>query len=223
VESGGGSATLTVRVKNAGTAGASDFWVDVFLDPLADPVPGSLGEYYTQVAYADAGEEVELSFTIDGRAGDHEIWVVADIDDTIAESNENDNSHHATYPFEIEPAGPNLTITWFDYYADATEIFYVIDVYNGGSEDVGQFYVDLWIDSVTDPTGGFVGDEFRDFEGLAKGQTAYVDFVIPVSGLDASMNGCASCTSWVKVDTNDNVAETDETDNVAGPIEVEVP
>jgi len=176
-------------------------------DTLSDPLPA----------------EVETSFNFETTAGDHTIYVVLDTDDEVEESNEGNNTYSTVVTVGGRIGDPNLSISYFDYYADEDTILYAVDVYNGGGKDVGNFYVDLWVHAEDDPTASGIGDEFLLVDGLEAGGTEYVFFEVDVADLPAAYEGCEYCWSWAMVDTNDYVEETDEDDNVTGPIEVEVP
>jgi len=227
-ETGQSTITVNVSITNQGSVGASDFWVDVFLDPDGTPAAGAIGDDFEPVFYADAGETVDLSFQLDAEAGSHAIWVVVDGDDAVTESDETNNTDQVNAQVGAE-GGNNLTIHYFDYYADSEYILYFVDVYNGGTESVGPFWVDLWYDQPSDPSvaiqGGApcMGDDFQQVDLLGPGETAYLDFTAHVAELDASLSGCASCASWVMADTCNAVDELHEDDNVAGPLDVEVP
>ncbi|MBW1879946.1 MAG: Ig-like domain-containing protein [Deltaproteobacteria bacterium] len=222
-ETGPTDVTLTITLVNGGTGSASDFWVDVFVDPPSAPEPGALGDYYQPVFYAGPGEELEAAVNFEVSEGDHTIYVVLDTDDEVEESNESNTTYSPVVTVGGRIGDPNLTINSFDYYADEDTILYAIDVYNGGSKDVDDFYVDLWVHAEDDPTASGIGDEFLLVDGLEAGATEYVDFLIDVVDLPEAYEGCEYCWSWAMVDTNAYVEETDEDDNVAGPIEVEVP
>jgi len=222
-ETGPQDVTLTITVQNAGDGGASDFWVDVYLDPPAAPQPGDLGDYYEPVFYVGPGEEVDVAVNFETTAGDHTVYVVLDTEDEVEESNEGNNTTSTGVTVGGRTGDPNLTISYFDYLADEETILYFVDVYNGGSKDVGNFYVDLWVHAEDDPTASGIGDEFLLVDGLEAGSTEYVYFEVDVADLLPAYGGCEYCWSWAMVDTNDYVEETNEDDNVAGPIEVEVP
>src|SRR5690606_32590292 len=59
-DTGGSEVSVTLRVRNAGGVGASDYWLDLFLDPTAPPVPGDLGSPYIPMFYTEAGETTEV-------------------------------------------------------------------------------------------------------------------------------------------------------------------
>ncbi len=229
-EGGPDDIMLTVKVQNDGAAGVSDFWVDVFVDPPSPPSVGQFGDYYAPVAYLDAGQSKEIAFHFDATPGNRTLWVMVDADGSIEESDETNNALSASVTVG-ESAGTNLSIPYFDYYADEDYILYVVDVYNSSTQAVGPFWVDLWVHSEDDPTIGMgtiggpacVGDEFEEVDTLGPGATTFVDFMIDVIDLDPALDGCAYCWSWVMVDTCGAITELYEDDNTAGPIEVEVP
>ena len=113
---------------------------------------------------------------------------------------------------DTEVSGPNLEVTYFDYISDATDVYWYVDVTNSGSEDVSSFFVDLFIDQDAAPELWDDGDTFTTVKSLAAGATTYADFLETTS--------CDPCSSWVLIDGYDYVYETDEDDNVAGPLTV---
>lgn len=212
-DTGGSEVSVTLRVRNTGGVGASDYWLDLFLDPASPPQPGDLGSPYIPMFYTEAGETTEVVWSFAAEPGPHRLYVLVDSDNNVAESNENNNSANQSFEMTGNAGGPNLELAQVEVLADSESLYYAIDVRNGGGEAVGAFYIDLWVDSDDDPTPSGVGDEYLRVEGLAPGQTAYADFLVERS--------CSWCTSWVMADTNLEVEETDESDNVAGPLHTE--
>ena len=215
-DASGSEVTVTIQVQNNGNVGASDYYVDVFIDPETPPSVGDLGDQYFPMFYTEAGDTSEVVWTFDAEAGEHELVVVIDTDGLVDETNESNNV--STHPFTVtgEVGGPNLELSYFDFIADSESIYYVIDVTNTGGEDVGEFYIDMWVDSFDDPTPSGIGDMFLRIPSLAAGETTVADFYFE----DTT---CIFCWSWAMADTNLEVEETDETDNVVGPLEVDSP
>ena len=79
---------------------------------------------------------------------------------------------------EVETEGPDLSITYFDYLAYDTEIYYYVDITNTGDEDAGSFYVDVFVDEDDEPELYDDGDDYTTIESLAVGETEYADFLI---------------------------------------------
>lgn len=221
-EIGGGFVTLSVTSENLGEVGASDFWLDIFLNPDFTPGPGDLGVDFRRIAWLGAGESKRTTFRFPVEPGNHMLVVVIDIEEEVEESDETNNhfSHSISVPADAV-GGPNLTISYFDYVADSEldMVLYGVEVENTGTEPAGTFFVDLWTHSIDDPTESGIGDDFVRVDGLGPGETEAADFFF----VDfTSVSGCDYCWSWVMADTNNQVEETDETDNVAGPLEVEL-
>ncbi len=207
------SITLTITVENEGNVGVSEAWVDVYVDPASTPVAGDFGTYYGNIPYVDANGEAEIGFQFDVSEGAHDFYVQVDADNSVAESDESNNGLGAAFTISAAaPAGPNLTVAYFDVITDPISLYYAIDIYNAGGEDVGDFWVDVYLDQPSEPTTPSNGDEYKKVTGLAAGGTEQVDFLLDTT--------CAACKSWILIDSLNEIVETDETDNVAGPLTV---
>ena len=204
--------SVTVAVTNEGDVGASDFFLDVFIDAPGTPAIGDYGDDWILVSYLGPGEVIKHTFTFELSRGEHSVQVLADSLDSVTETNENNNSFATTITVGSGPSGPNLSFDRFEYIADSESVYYAIDVLNTGSESVSAFYVDLFLDSFTQPPLFSDGDKYVDVDGLAPGETHYADFFLDES--------CSYCYTWIVVDSYDEIDETDESDNVAGPLYV---
>lgn len=212
---GGGVITLSVTVENDGEADAADFWVDAYLDPGGEPAFGGTGDDFSLVSWVGARGTAQVELTLYAGEGSHEVWVLVDTNLGVEEGDEGNNTFSTTVSGGggSGGSGPNLEVTYFDYIADDVSIYYAVDVTNSGSEDVEHFYVDVFVDEDDAPGLYEDGDDFTTVEGLGAGETEYADFLVDYT--------CSWCWSWVLVDGYDNVAETDEDDNLAGPLDVE--
>ena len=204
---------LTVKITNKGEKGATNFWVDVWLDPSGTPKVGDLGDYYDLVPYTGPDEVVTVSYEIPAGKGEHTLFVLVDTDNAVAESNESNNSYSGSVDVGSSQQGPNLSVTYFSYVADSDSIYYAVDVLNSGTTTVDSFYVDLYQDRTTTPQVYEDGDTYVEVEGLEPGETEYADFLIE--------DYCWLCYSWVFVDSYNAVEEIDEDDNIEGPLFVE--
>lgn len=211
-EIAGGVLDLAVTVRNDGTTGAAEFWVDVFIDPVGTPEVGDFGDDFQLVEYAGAESTASLEYQIPVSSGSHTVVVFVDTNDDVEEADEGNNQFEVDLSSGTSASGPNLGITYFDYLSDETSIGWFVDVTNSGDQDASWFYVDLFIDQSTSPVLYDDGDEYTSIDGIAAGDTDYADFLVD--------RECTGCQSWVMVDGYDLVAETDETDNVSGPLGV---
>lgn len=203
-----GVVTVTLEVTNDGDVGAADFWVDAFLDPSGEPSIGETGDAFAYVYYLGPGETETVTLSFYGDGGD--VWVLLDSADAIDESDEDDNVYSGAIG-SGGGGGADLAITYFDWYSYDGDTYYAIDVTNVGTEDVSDmFYVDVWIDRSSEPGPYEDGDGYAELDGLAAGETEWLEFV-----LDGE---CYDCAAWAYVDGYDFVGEADEDNNVAGPI-----
>ena len=217
LEPGEDGFTVSLRIKNQGTAAATGFFVDLFVNPYQTPGPGDMGELYDIIEYVGPGESTTVTFTVEIEPGDHSVTVVLDSDGYVTESNESNNQATGVVTVGSSTVGPNLTVTYFSYQATSDMVYYFVDVTNTGGEDVGSFYVDLFYDSISPPSTKEDGDQWTQVVSLGAGETTYADFYVPVSSLEQV---CSYCWSWVTVDSYEEISETNENDNVEGSITV---
>ena len=150
----------------------------------------------------DPGDENEDPF---GDDDDDDTGLGDDDDDTGLGDDDDDDDQTG--------GQPNLEVTYFEAYVGDGETYYFVDVTNTGDGNCGGFYVDLFTDPWGTPEVGDDGDSFMWIPGLEAGETTYADFGIgdsPWWGWD----------SYVVLDTTEEVAESNENDNVEGPLEV---
>ena len=214
LEGGTTDFTAVVSVKNRGTAGASDFWVDLFVDPGSAPSAGDLGDRFSHVDYVGPDETVQVTINEDASSGDHTIWAYADIDGLTDESDTSNNTASGTVNVgSSSGGGPNLKVTYFDFYDYDGTIYYWVYVLNAGGEDSDAFYVDLFYDRTQAPDITETGEQFERVSGLAAGETEYLSFEVD--------RECDWCWSWATLDSLEEIDETNEDDNIEGPLTVD--
>ncbi len=107
-----------------------------------------------------------------------------------------------TYPYKPAP-GQNVEID--------------ITITNQGTDDVDDsFYVDWYADRTSPPDTLTAGDEYERVSSLAAGQSAVITL---------SYNSYASADAYqmyAQIDTDSDVSESDETNNVFGPQTINV-
>ena len=112
------------------------------------------------------------------------------------------------------PSGQaNLEVTYFEATYGYGETYYFIDVTNTGDVPAEGFYVDLFIDAWSTPVVGEDGDEYQFIEYLDAGETIYADFTI-------EEDPYYEWWSYVLLDTLEQVDESNEADNLEGPLSV---
>ena len=200
----GGGAILDVTVTNVGSTKATEFWLDIFVDPTGTPTVGDVGITYSWVEKLSAGESMTYEFALNTGFGLHQLYALADPTGDVEEADE-DNNVASTSVQVGNSGGPDLTVTGFtsscDYYND---IHYDVTVENLGDATTGDVYVDMFVDEWLVGVGDD-GDERQTINGMSAGASVILQFVLP--------SNCMFCDSWAYVDIDNTVAETDETNN----------
>ncbi len=210
----GGYLDLSVTIENTGASSATGFWVDVFVDYSGTPGSSDVGDAYEYIDYLAAEDSDTLTFQIAVSGSSVDVDVLVDTADDIDEPDESDNLFSTSVSGGGGSSdGPDLEITYFDFYADADSIYYYVDVTNSGDEDIEDlFYVDVFLDEYSDPSTPADGDSYQSVSELAAGETTWVDFELE--------NTCYYCYSYVLADSYDYISETDESNNTDGPLTV---
>jgi len=202
---GGDPMSVYATVENLGSKGASEFWVDVFIDPASPPVAGDIGDTWADVAYLGAGETVDLEIPIES-ASASDIWVL------VSAVNDSQPGNDA---FQVDLGGeakPDLMVLDSAFLVDDSYALFVVEVANLGNADADTFFVDLFEDRATMPAVDDLSDHWEEVAGLGSWESVEVEFLIEPS--------CTFCTSWIAVDTVLTVDESDEDNNVHGPYDV---
>jgi PKD repeat protein len=90
----GQSATVYVTVKNQGNQAvpyANNFYVDFYVDREPAPLLHGDIEWGVQFSWFGAGESYTLNGSYTFTEGTHQLWGQADTDNTVVETNENNN------------------------------------------------------------------------------------------------------------------------------------
>jgi len=132
----GDTVLFTVTIKNQGSGKAGYFSVAYFID-------GS-SRGYQDVPWIDAGAAVTKTFTWTARAGSHEIKAIADSNNVVTESDENNNEKTANFP------APDLiiqTITWSpESPTESDNVTFTVTIKNQGSGRADYPSVACYID-----------------------------------------------------------------------------
>lgn len=211
------SVLAVIEVENVGTAGASDFWVDAFVDFPGIPGPGDYGDAYERVTWCGPGQTAQVILEVSGLSdGLYDLTVSVDTEDEIDESVESNN--HQDTIFSISASGgttvpstttfaPDLAIDRVDFISDGTYVYYEVEISNYGDAGVGPFWVDVFVDQWASPQVGDDGDDWQEVSWIPAWSSVTIDFLIPA---DCSWG----CDSWVFVDSYDDVSEPIEWDNI---------
>jgi hypothetical protein len=211
----GGVLDLSVTIENQGSLSASSFWLDVFINPSSTPGMGDLGTDFVWVDYlaADGTETFDFQLEVDGSSAS--VYVLVDSGEAVDEESESNNGFSASVSESTggSTSGPDLEITYFSYLSHHEALYYYVDITNSGDEAASWFFVDLYIDESSAPSTHQDGDDYVYVDELSAGETAYADFLVE--------EYCTYCWSWVQVDGYESVEESDEDNNIEGPLTVE--
>jgi hypothetical protein len=208
-----GVAHMEVRIKNQGNASAHDFWVDAWGQRTVAPEEYEVGDEYHAVPYLSPNHYATLSFSFPFGESIGESWIQIDTSNTIEESRESNNSIQFEIVSVSTDTEDDLSIDFFDtaVNSDGTRSFF-IDVTNNGSDVIPYFFVDLYPNQENPPEVGTDGSQYIAVEDLAPGETAWADFIY--------QGECSDCTSWCMVDSLNFLIESNEENNIAGPLSI---
>ncbi len=135
---------------------------------------------------------------------------------TFVVQDDNGDSDADSVDILVTSGLPDLQITSFVATETDGDIDYEVHVKNAGSTDVGSFWVDLFYDSADAPVvGADYGDDWQQVTSLAAGASTTLTFT-------RASTPPGSYDSWIMVDTFNDIAESNETNNVDGPETVTV-
>lgn len=113
------------------------------------------------------------------------------------------------------PPQVDLTISDFKVSSKSDVVTYTFKVCNKGKSDSGLFSVDLYYDEKSAATLKTMGNQTQWLASLKGGACHNVT-------LTRNNTPLGIYDSWVRVDAKDGVVEIDETNNVAGPVNIKV-
>lgn len=207
--------TYEVDVANGGLTALGPF--DVVVVPDSAELPGRAAVTSSLSKTVDGlgpGEQTTVLLDWTGvPPGVYSSWALADPLDVLDEVNEGNNTQ-GPLEVKVEETGPvdgqDLVISGFDAATDENAVGYAVTVRNDGNVAAGPFTVALVLDSEETPPPGAAGDDSEVVDGLEPGASKKIIFVF--EGLAEGIY-----KSWAIADSADQVAESDEDNNQAGP------
>jgi hypothetical protein len=184
--------------------------VQVYYNLSAAPKQGQLGDTSGQVPGLGAGLCVGVSLPVTLPSGSYSSWAYVDAAGLVSESNESNNTAGPQLFTVGTPKLPDLKISKVGVQVAGSKATYAIDVCNGGAASSTSCYVGVYYNLSSPPKP----------PSPSTNGSVYIGPVGPGACFTASWiatlaNGTYS--SWVYVDTSFMVAESDETNNTAGP------
>jgi subtilase family serine protease len=113
------------------------------------------------------------------------------------------------------PQQPDLRVTGLKASVAGSTVTYSAIICNGGSTATGTYFVDLYYNRSAPPQTSQFGDAFKQQSSLGPGVCTPVSFT-------RTNTSPGAYRSWIQLDADTQVTESDETNNVDGPITVTV-
>jgi hypothetical protein len=222
--------TVTVTVKNQGTGNiGGTFFIDFYKDAGATgPTVGELSDIFCEINSLAAGATKTCTFKIAyASIGNYRIWAQVDSDVYIPESDETNNiSGPVTIQVKTGTLISDLFVQSITTNPVSPQPNQSVDVTvavrnQGTGHTANPFAIDFYSSRATAPSTGLAGD-FRCYiyEGLEPGATATcINYDVAIKYPSAG-----SYNMWAQVDTDLDVTESNETNNILGqPITVCTP
>jgi MYXO-CTERM domain-containing protein len=208
-----------VTVKNAGLAPVGPFDVDVYPDVPSAPLP--LDNTVQSISLVSGtGLEPGASRTLEGlwqqpAAGAYTAWIVLDRLNGVPEGDESNNTYGPVAGTVSGEPTCNVMAAGFQWAEIDGDIRYLATLTNQGPSDTGPFEVALFYDLQTSPAvKGSDTPSATVFVGnLGKGESQALSFVWELAPP-------GTYRAWLVLDHKDSVFETNENDNVLGPLEI---
>jgi len=150
------SVDIYVTITNQGNQDVTeDFYLDIYYDPSGSPAKGGtsrrkkgqIGNDFKLITQTvPAGESIQVSFTYTFTTlGEHQVWAQVDTDDSVVETNEDNNIYGPESITVAVPPGDGI-ITYWAVIAGVSNYLYINDL-NYCDDDAQEIYNAL----VTDP------------------------------------------------------------------------
>lgn len=205
---------LTATINNDGDEDATSICLDVFWDLTGPPGPtsASVGDSFISSLPAKTSEIVQFTLPfVDTQP--HVATLFVDSCELVVEADEVNNQ--VQVPIALSPPGVDIVLEKFTVQIYDDVALYEVRVRNAGAVTSDTFTIDVYVDRDGAPQIGDLGDQFVWVEPLGPGVTAIVGMP-PITVADGTY------TSWALADSLDFNIESDETNNILGPLTVVV-
>ncbi len=211
------SVRYTARVCNKGTQTSPTSQVHVYYNRTTAPATGQLGDRFTNVTSLAPGQCVDRLILRSGTPpGTYTSWAQVDPQNTVAETVETNNTAGPTPVTVGSSQGADLVIKSLTTQLFGTSsVRYRVEVCNNGSGTSGATTVVVYYNRSTPPPMGANGDQLTSVPQLAPNSCS-------MRSIFRLGTPPGAYTSWAQVDVPSVVAETNEANNVAGPVKVTV-
>ena len=181
------------------------------------PSVGQPGDAYNTVPPLQAGACVNrniIRYSVP--PGTYSSWARVDPLGQIAEANEANNTFGPLKVSVGTTAGADLTIKSFTAAKSGTStVSYQVQVCNAGTGTAGASQLHVYWNRSTAPAQGTMGDQAATVPQLQPGACS-------TQTVSRTATPPGTYTSWAQADPQNLIAETNESNNVAGPVTVTV-
>ncbi len=217
----GNKVTFNGKVVNAGDDDAGPFDITFFRHAATLPKTTALPDELIAAEGLEAGGTILFETVWEPAPnGSYLPWLCADYhkDDVLEHDEQNNCLVGQGYSVLLEGDFPDLTVAGFSSASSGADIVYTVTIANEGTGFANEFAVDMFFDADESPSCGTVArgaQAAKLIPALAVGSETELFFTwqTPPVGQHAA---------WVLVDCSNQLSELDETNNVAGPILVNI-
>ena len=209
----GSVVVYTVKVCNTGAAAAGAFYVDVYYHRVTAPPLKAYGQTFAQKPGLAKGACATVTLTrTNAPPGTFKSWAQVDADAAVSESNEGNNVA-GPVSVKVEAKQPDLVVQKLKAESKGSTkitVRYRLTICNKGTGGAAATDANVYYNLLSAPKPATTGDGSTTVPALQPGLCVTRDIMRsdPPNGL---------YTSWARVDVKAAVAESDETNNVAGP------
>ena len=216
-----GQIDYQARVCNTGTGAASTFRVHFYRRLSAPPKPGQMGERQVQINGLASGACHTVSIKDTGlAAGTYNTWVQVDAEKAVLETDENNN---VDGPQPVKVSGtttdkPDLVVRTLSPSVDAAAgtVTYTVSVCNAGKGIAAATTVDIYLNRSSAPTASVPGTT------QLKTGTLPAGICMSMNSAKVPLTSGTTYQSWAYVDRLNSVIESNEGNNVYGPVKFSV-
>ena len=210
-----GNATYFVTVCNVGKANAGASIAAIHVNRSTPPSVGQAGNRSLTIPSLVAGQCRTRSVTHFVGAGTHNSWVFVDRTNSVKESNESNNVRG---PIKVTVSGglPDLQVINFTSFPSGNPNFtvYQATICNFGQGPAGATRVGIYYNRPTPPPPGATVNRSIFVSALVAGACTTRSTSVSLQP--------GTYTSWAFVDYQSTIAESNEGNNVKGPLKVVV-
>jgi subtilase family serine protease len=202
-------------VCNYGKAVSGTAQLDLYTNRSSAPPISLPGNKVTSVYNLQPGACITRYFYATLGVGTYQSWVRVDRLNAVKESNENNNVFGPKTVVVSGANQPDLTISSFNALPSPTgTTYYQLQVCNLGKANSTPTYIDIYSNRATAPPAGLAGNASTYLSSLGAGACTYRTVSVLLKP--------GTYTSWARVDRSNYVKESNENNNVKGPLKFTV-